>query len=372
MTMRSAIRTSLVVALLAAALLAGYLFSSKLGLWSGHPEIEFPATLDLGKHEVGDQVVKPYVIANRGRADLVISEIRTSASCSCAGLERLDNGQYVRIEALTIPPGAHADLVLRFAVRGAPIGGPLRNVLELQTNDPKHPVARIEFIVDYVSGGFHLSPGAHVFGIVPRGAKVQQVVEVRDKATSPRTIERISSTDRRIQVELLPIEKLANADSTTRTKIEGPVIGRFRVTVQTDVPGRVDANVEIHPSGLPRKPDLFPVTGQVASDIEIGPSMVILPRQSSKGPLYNATCICRSTSGKPLSLSVETIPAGVSVRILDHIDRASKTVVIDISPPDAKQAGEERHVVRFRARVDNNETVVELPILVATLNRRTS
>ena len=39
------------------------------------PVIEYPSRLDLGKHEIGEVVVAPFTIANRGRRELVVTQI---------------------------------------------------------------------------------------------------------------------------------------------------------------------------------------------------------------------------------------------------------------------------------------------------------
>src|SRR5262245_46049828 len=131
-------------------------FSEFLSPESPVPIIEYPARLDLGDREMGDEVIKPYTIVNRGRGELVITHIRTA--CSCTGMERAENGRYVKVELLRLKPGEKADLVMRIAVRGPRIGGEMINVIEFQTNDPKQPSCRIEAIVRRVSGGVYLSP----------------------------------------------------------------------------------------------------------------------------------------------------------------------------------------------------------------------
>jgi hypothetical protein len=55
------------------------------------PVAELPEVIDLGAREIGDVVVVPFSIANRGGEELVIDDIRTS--CSCSGIEREIEGK---------------------------------------------------------------------------------------------------------------------------------------------------------------------------------------------------------------------------------------------------------------------------------------
>jgi hypothetical protein len=126
--------------------------------------IDYPPTIELGKHELGDQVVKHFTIANRGGGELVIDQIRTN--CSCFGLEREQDGRYLRMESVRLPAGEQADLVVRVSVRGVPIGYALHNEVEFRTNDPTHPVGRIDVVASRVSGGVSTVPPSVVFGTV--------------------------------------------------------------------------------------------------------------------------------------------------------------------------------------------------------------
>src|SRR5207249_4477033 len=83
------------------------------------PVADHPAKLDLGDHEMGDQVVTPFTIANRGGSDLLIDEIRTN--CSCSGMEREQDGGFFRLESLRLKPGEEAHLVMRVSVGGVPL-----------------------------------------------------------------------------------------------------------------------------------------------------------------------------------------------------------------------------------------------------------
>src|SRR5712664_2419787 len=80
------------------------------------PVLECPDTIDLGEQESGKVAIGDLSISNSGTTPLVIDQVETS--CSCGGLEREMDGQYMRLDSLEVAPGEKVDLVLRFAVNG--------------------------------------------------------------------------------------------------------------------------------------------------------------------------------------------------------------------------------------------------------------
>jgi hypothetical protein len=304
---------------LAVPLLAGLLayFAAKgelIPAWSAvvrrAPRIDYPRRLDLGPQEIGEHAAARFTIANRGAGELVLDQIQTN--CSCSGMEREEQGRFVRLESLRLKAGEQADLVMRVSVRGVPIGAEMINVVEFRTNDPAEPAGRMEVVARCVSGSVSVTPPSVVFGTVATGAKVRQVVDVRDKSITPRHIERVVSTvPDRVRVRLLP-----SGDESHRTEPhpDGELIGQIEVVVETESPGEVNATFHIHLAGETRRPDAVPVFGRVAPPIEMSPSLLVLPRASSNGPVYSATCLCRSNSGEPLSLTVDSLPPGTDGR----------------------------------------------------------
>ncbi len=254
------------------------------------------------------------------------------------------------------------------------VGTEMRNVIQFQTNDPQHPTGRIEAVVRRVSGGVHANPESLVFGTVPIGTKVRQLVEVRDNAVPPRVVERVVSTNaKRFTVQLLPVadpsdtSKPDSAANRLREALDGRVIARLEVTVDTAIPGEVNGAVEIYVSGPERKPDTFAVTGRVAAPIEMAPSLIVLPRQSNNGPVNSGTFVCRSTKGKPLTLVVDSVPRGLSAEVLENgsLNPESKLVQVVWAPQPGKDpAPGTRRTIRLRARVEDYETTLELPVLL--------
>src|SRR5262245_47569288 len=325
-----------------------------------NPLMEYPATLDLGEREVGDVVVTPFTIANRGGSDLVIDQIQTN--CSCAGLERRQDGHFVRLDSFRLKAGEKAELVVRLSVPRLPVGTPMNTVIEFRTNDPKQQTGCIELRVRRILGGVLTSPESVVFGTVATGAEVRQTVNLLDKAPTRRTVDRVTtSVPGRVLARLLP-----GTEPLSVPKPEGDyvIVGRVEVTVLTGTPGYVSAEVHIHLAGETRKPDVLTVVGKVAAPVEVLPSQLILPRASSKGPVYDALCICQSSGGKPLTVTLESAPNGLAVELLAQESESRRAIRVTWDPKKGDVGRGQRHVIRFRAEAGQDSTIVELPVLI--------
>jgi hypothetical protein len=327
------------------------------------PVQDHPAKLELGEHEEGEEVIVPFTIANRGGGSLAIDDVRSD--CSCTGMERIQDGRYVRIESLTLNAGEEARLYVRVSVRGAPAGGEMVNRVGFRSNDPSQPLGHITAVVSRVSRGVSTTPGSVVFGTVPVGHPLRQVLDVRDTAMPPRSIERVSSTrPARVSVRFLPGPK---KPTETEPHEDGQLIGQIEIAVDTGNPGEVNEAVHVHLAGEQRKPASVVVIGNVAAPIEVSPSFLVLPRASRAGPLYDATCVCRSNHGIPIEVSLLSVPEGLKAEIIDKGSPHLRLIRIACDPRGGggpARSGASR--IRLRARAGKNEAVLEVRILIQT------
>jgi hypothetical protein len=323
------------------------------------PLIDYPARLDLGDHENGEIVVEPFTISNRGGSELLIDQIQSN--CSCTGMEQIRDGRYERVDTLQLAAGKSANLVMRVAVRDTPAGAQMLNIVEFHTNDPSQPLCQIEAVVGHVSRGVTASPGSVVLGTVPVGAEVRQVLDIRDTAIPPRTIESVSSTNpARVKVRLLPVSEPSRE---AEPHPDGALVARLEVSVDTAMPGEVNVKAFVHLAGETQKSNPVSVIGKVAAPIELSPSSLVLPRASSNGPVYNAICTCRSTDTESLALSVDSIPSGLAAEILSNGTPSVRTVRITWDP-ELRKAPEDGQPekVRLRAKAGKQESVLELQV----------
>jgi hypothetical protein len=275
---------------------------------SAVPRIDFPSHVDAGEQESAKIFLCPLAIANLGTAPLEIHNIRTD--CTCSGLGRVKNDEFLRLEKLSLEPGQRADLAIRAVVKGTN-GSAARHVIQFLTNDPLHPHADIEMVVPRIKAGFILSPSSVMFGSIQPTPGPASVVEVYDDRAQVRKIERVtSSRPDQFSAQLLP-----EPTSRSGTKEAGRVlVGRIEVASCVKKPGPFSGDVLIYRTGGPDGPDRLPVFGSVVLDAMVRPSSLVLPRHSGSGPLYYATCLCKSTNGGALSLKADRVPEDIEVR----------------------------------------------------------
>jgi hypothetical protein len=315
--------------------------------------------IDMGEHEVGQVAVAHFIVANRGGRDLIVDQIRSS--CVCAGLEIEEDGKFLSVESLRLKAGQETKLALRISVRGQP-GTAMRVTVGFHTNDPDCPEAALQAVVPRVTGGIDVSPTTVIFGTVAAGANAREVLEIRDAASTPRAITKVASTSPDVfTARLLP----ATDESGVKPQgTSGVLIGRVEVMLRPRISGPVDGAVLIYVNDDKRLPHSVPVTGRIAALVEVTPSELVLPRASASGPVYFGKCICRTFTGKPLTLSVDAAPRDISVKtsVAPWVPGSS---VIQIEWKPQSHNGQEalcHKVLRFRARVGDEETTFSITV----------
>lgn len=107
-------------------ILISFVLSSDSVLASG-PRIEqVEESYDFGTVEQGTKVIHDFKFKNKGDADLIITDVKTSCGCTAAVTS-----------AKTIPPGGDGTLKANFNTAGR--GGPQTKTITVVTNDPEKP-----------------------------------------------------------------------------------------------------------------------------------------------------------------------------------------------------------------------------------------
>lgn len=98
--------------------------------------------------------------------------------------------------------------------------------------------------------------------------------------------------------------------------------------------------------------------------VELSPATLVLPRHSSKGPLYTAQSICRTQNNERVALVAEDVPDGLTVTIIPapNLDN-SQLIRVEWKPEGSGSEGNARKTVRLRATVGGQSRVVSLPII---------
>lgn len=318
---------------------------------SADPVIDCPEEVDAGEHEIYSTATGRFVVMNRGGRELVIDEVRTG--CSCTGLERERDGQLFRVDEVRVPPGGTANLAIRRGVHG-PVGIDIVTPVFFRTNDPASPERSVRLVIPRVTGGVEPSPRSVVCGAVAVGSEVRRAIDLTDQASPPRPIDRVTSSNpSRVRVRMIP----PGPPGDTR----GKGVARLEVAVDTRAAGAVDERVEVFLAGRPF-PTVVPVTCTIVTPVELSPQTLFLPRQSEGGPLYTATCVCRSTQGKLIIPRVTSCPPDVTVAGDSGNALPVRTLTVTWDPRRADPANTGPRVVRFNVEAGGVDHEVELKV----------
>jgi Protein of unknown function (DUF1573) len=355
-----------------ALVFGGISFGLRSGLivrtWNAQfsPVVEVdPDILELGNRELGEVVVCPFSISNRGHKELVIDDIHST--CACLGFEREVDGDSQRVDSLILSPGERVTLLMRLSVRGLP-GSSMRNAIAFRTNDPMQPLARVETYVSSIMGGVLTEPASVVFGEMQEGVIACQEVNIYDHCIERRSVKEVNSSDSdRFSVDFTPVEQMNIQDQPVDNR---RLLGRAQIRVNTRVIGSVNGHISIQ---LKERilPTQLPVIGRVVPLVEITPEILELPRASQDGPVYFATCCCRCTGGGVLDLTVEEASTGITASILSSKGESSTRLVrIEYHPESEKVMKQDPvSVVKLRAKIDGKTIPLTVQVRLRQLRQ---
>jgi len=351
----------LAVGALTVAMRSGGL-QSALARWTGSaPLADFPNRIELGEQELGAVVTGRFRLANLGRGELVLNDIK--ANCGCSGLEAEIDGQFNPVRSVTLKQSEHCDLAIRTRVRGA-AGESMTDSIQFATNDPAHTTGTIQFVVSKIKGGFVTSPAQVLFGPLPLNEPASRTLDVYDGQYPPRQVDKIvAEPSERFTVRLMPLD---NKDPKRRDQAKRVLVARVEVSANTTKTGPLDGMLDITMADEKRPPDRVPVIGRVLADIEVNPPSIVLPLQSISGPIYSAKCVCRSTRARPLELALVSAPPGLSVAVSSVKDKSSlRLVQIKWEPPQGQAIHSYTpQLIHLVAETDKKQTTIEIPVYI--------
>ena len=231
---------------------------------------------DLGTVLEGDKSIMQWRLENRGKADLIIEQARSS--CGCAVVKLTD-------EQKTIPPGKSLDLKVEFNSQGR--RGAQSKFVTISSNDPVEPKLKLEFKAN-VEFLYDMKPSGLVnLRAVQRGKPADRVIEIRPGPN-------------RQAVKILELQ--VSDDSPLRFHHEPFVAGggtgqRVHMTVREHVSlGTLTAkaNLKLSIDGIERQRTLS-FRGEVVGDLTWHPKTVNVTRQVSQPGKRLAPVTIRST-----------------------------------------------------------------------------
>jgi hypothetical protein len=336
-----------------------------LALWSDYilraPRLDMPRLLDLGSQERGTVAQVSFMVANEGTSELLLDGF--ASSCSCQVIEQQEQDKVLRVERLRIAPRGKAELIVRVGVQGVP-GSEFRNTISFQSNDPDWPDVVIPVVVRKVEGGIWATPSIAEFGRVIVGHEASMVVELRDDAPAPRGVRRVTVTggDKNFQARFFPAAAKNNEPG------DRAYLGKIEVRLRGREAGPLSGDLEIFLSDEQRPPDRVRLVAEVVPLVEAVPPKIILPRTSTKGPLFSAECLCQTNDGTPLKLALTKGSADLSVSMSAIAGKPDRKLIHINCKQVASGPTPQVYNLHFQAHAGDAPCLVDIPIQVERLD----
>ncbi len=234
-------------------------------------------TYDLGYIQPGDRPGHVFTLANKGTADLLISRVETTCSCTQAFLSA----------GTRIPPGGNAKLTVEFDSSGRD-GGQSQTVY-VHSNDAVSPS------VQFGIGGFvrplylTFSTRKLYLGSLRRHSGATADISIEDPGNSSLVVTKVTSDSKYLRTTL------------TRDNSDG-LVYHVKVELLSSTPfGQYGSNIMIY-SNHPKEPVVtIPVTAQVAGNLAAFPKQFFLG-VVKKGQAASKTITISSTAKYPLTI----------------------------------------------------------------------
>jgi hypothetical protein len=235
-------------------------------------------------------------------------------------------------------------------------------MISFRTNDPTQPEGAIAIVVPKIHGGFLARPASVAFASVPIHARVSQTVDLYDAESPPRAVGAISCN--RPDLFHFHVLPLSDQDRGKQDEDKRTLVARLEVVPVTAQSGYFEGDLSVSIATESRQGAVIPLLGRVTPVVEVTPSSLVLPRRSGAGPIYFGSCVCRSTTGQPLTVTVDTAPAGIGVQLTRAKSNPTLVFVrIEWLPGKEEEpaAAVARHV-RLRSKTGGGEATLDVPI----------
>jgi uncharacterized protein DUF1573 len=238
-------------------------------------------TWAFGAVERGTRVEHTFVLPNRGDAQLVIDQVKTTCGCTAAV-----------VSAREIPPGGEARVAV--SLDTAHLGGHTTKVISVHTNDPERAVVSLALTGD-VLADLLLDPDALYLGRVRRGEPVRRELLVTPgRPGSAAAVTAVEPTSSMLRARLEP-------------RTDGPG-QRLVVELDPRAPlGRFHDELHLRTTSARQPVIAVAVFGSVEGDV------VVLPPQVSFGVTHAAArpereVFIRSRTARPLTVTRVAAP----------------------------------------------------------------
>lgn len=302
------------------------------------PELNFGT---ISNHGIAQRTM---TVFNRGKAPLVISDVRSSCACSLGRVSE---------KTKSIPAGGEGIIEVVIDPRRIP-GFHSRKTLTVFSNDPENGSVKFD-VVTNIEPELDILPEKVVFGSVPKGRPHTQSIRIRQRQQAPLEI---ASAVARGAVAGTPWTDV-RAALRTIPEIEWSQPGRaeyeIEVTLPPDTPaGPLRRVIEIA-TNVERVPRLrLNVEANIEAPYTVSPAYprLVTPRAlRDGGPLSAALTITGSEAIEIDRIAVDVPNTSVARRPGD----APNSIILEVNVGSGATPGILEGLLRFVVRTGNNE-----------------
>lgn len=324
------------------------------------PRISYPITIDLGNREIGDEAEAHFNIENHGTEYLLIRDIQTS--CSCTGLEHLENDEFVGTKSVTILPKSSRAFRARLSMRTFLINRTASTTIQFRTNDTQQPNCTINLVAQQVWGGTLHTPDVINIGEIVLGEPILRRVHFWDQAIPNRDIVNLISDSEFIDAVRLPPEQ---NEFLLPPAPYAKLVGNADIIIRRAKVGIIDATIEIVSSDPKCKSDRIRVFANVVGPIEAFPQQISLPRMTSTGKSFETKIVLRRRDRRPFLIGERTHNPGIELESGGDSEEVDKAITIRIDPDLTKFQRKEIITIQTTTLGDADLASIAISLAVA-------
>lgn len=317
--------------------------------------IELPGTVfEAGEIVNSEMTVKEIFVANRGKAPLEITEIRTSCGCTVGEMEKnvvKPDGKQIT----QIPPGGRMPMKITIDPFRIP-GFHSRKTLTVYNNDPKNPQPSIDVAVTIVPE-YTVEPDALEFGNLEKGQAAEATMIVREANAPDLDITGVEAGHAAKPTPAAgapagPATPLYTVDVQKRPESDwaSPDHPEWAVTLRLspDLPTGTFKDTFFILSNSKRVDRVgFHVSALVDTFFTVAPAMFSVRNAVSPGQEQVATAVVSAEA--PLTLEELTV-TGEALQVTSRPGDKPNTVFIDLGVRPDATPGLKNEIVSFRVK----------------------
>jgi hypothetical protein len=328
------------------------------------PRIDCPSEMKIGAHHFGSLANARITIRNIGKEVLRLT--RFQQSCSCTEIrtgERLLSAS----DEVLVSPSASTDLDVSVRVLSV-AGDSLTAIISFETNAPDTQFISVPIIIEKVVRDAYAVPDRLLLGDHLIGEAIEIPLVFRSDTMGRIKSFRWVCPDPAVSIVETVLSPTSDKDAPVLS-FDSPSVRRVRVRINSAAAAMVSTavRIEIRDEDSSYAFDV-PITCRVSANVELVPSAISLPKRSSSGPFFEATCFVRSHIGPIETIEVVDGPPYIEVSVANRLGESSWAIKVVLDQGSRRPPGAVPQVeVRLSVSVGGKAHILSLPITVVEL-----